>query len=479
MAALSNPSLPGDATSASPAAIGARLDRLPATRSIWTLVTVLAIGGWFEFYDLFFTAYVGPALVKNGIYATTTASFFGFAGLGAFVAASFAGLFVGTLVFSSLADRLGRKSVFTFSLLWYSIATLVMAAQSSAADINVWRFIAGIGIGVELVTIDAYASELVPSICAAAHSRYCTRSSSPPCRPGAFFAWWLVPLKPFGFDGWRWVVWIGALGAVIVWALRRGLPESPRWLAQQGRDDEAERVMARLERQVAAEYGRALPPPLAATPEPVRVKAAFSEIWVPPYRRRTLMLMVFNTFQSIGLLRLCRVGADPADRAGRDDHAQPALFLRDRDLEPDRPDRRPAGRRPDRAQDDDHAVRARHRVFGTLFAFQTSPALLMLLGVLITISSALLSVGYHAYQSELFPTRVRARAVGVVYSTSRISAMFSGFMIAFALRHFACSGIRTDRRGDGDCHGVDRVFRAEDQWARVGCDLSVGRCDTF
>jgi putative MFS transporter len=65
----------------------------------------------------------------------------------------------------------------------------------------------------------------------------------------------------------------------------------------------------------------------------------------------------------------------------------------------------------------------------------------MTLGVLITLSGTLLSVGYHAYQTELFPTRLRARAVGFVYSMSRLSAMFSGFMIAFALRHFQVPGV--------------------------------------
>jgi putative MFS transporter len=80
-------------------------------------------------------------------------------------------------------------------------------------------------------------------------------------------------------------------------------------------------------------------------------------------------------------------------------------------------------------------------VFGSLFAVQTSAVLLMVLGVAITLCGTLLSVGYHAYQAELFPTRVRARAVGFVYSISRLSAMFSGFMIAFALRHFDVTGV--------------------------------------
>src|SRR5579862_377033 len=143
--------------------INARLDRLPASRSVWLLVLMVSIGGWFEFYDLFMTAYIGTGLVRSGIYSVTTASFFGLTGLGAFVAASFAGLLVGTSLLTGLADRFGRKTIFTTSLLWYSLATLAMALQSSAHAINLWRFIAGVGVGVQLVVIDTYVSELVPA----------------------------------------------------------------------------------------------------------------------------------------------------------------------------------------------------------------------------------------------------------------------------------------------------------------------------
>ncbi len=80
-------------------AIRARLERLPATRYIWSLVLLLSLGGWFEYYDLFFTAYVGPGLVHSGLFTSTSAAFFGFNGLASFVAATFAGLLVGTLGF--------------------------------------------------------------------------------------------------------------------------------------------------------------------------------------------------------------------------------------------------------------------------------------------------------------------------------------------------------------------------------------------
>src|SRR6202790_4401723 len=129
------------------AAISARIDRLPATRYIWKLVLLLSLGGCFEYYDLFFTAYIGPGLVRSGLFSSTSASFFGFTGLASFVAATFAGLFIGTLVFGYTADRFGRRLIFTFSLLWYSAATVATAFQFTAAGILAWRIIAGIGIG--------------------------------------------------------------------------------------------------------------------------------------------------------------------------------------------------------------------------------------------------------------------------------------------------------------------------------------------
>ena len=80
-------------------------------------------------------------------------------------------------------------------------------------------------------------------------------------------------------------------------------------------------------------------------------------------------------------------------------------------------------------------------VFGLLFSTQSGAFSLILLGILITTSNNLLSYAYHAYQAELFPTRVRARAVGFVYSFSRISTAFNSYMIAFFLLHFGSTGV--------------------------------------
>jgi putative MFS transporter len=80
-------------------------------------------------------------------------------------------------------------------------------------------------------------------------------------------------------------------------------------------------------------------------------------------------------------------------------------------------------------------------VFGLLFAWQTGAVGVILCGVLITLCNNWLSFSFHAYQAELYPTRIRARAVGFVYSWSRFSAIFSGFIIAFFLDRYGTLGV--------------------------------------
>ena len=236
--------------------VAARLDRLPQSRTIRRMVVLLSLGGCFEFYDLFFTAYIAPALYASGIFTPTTRGFLGIQGFASFVASLFAGLFIGSLFLSRICDRFGRRAIFSYSLLWYSVATCIMALQYTAGAISLWRFIAGVGIGVELVTIDSYLSELVPKDvrgAAFAFQQFICFLAVP---IAALISWYLVPRHPWGLDGWRWVALIGASGAIFVWFIRRAMPESPRWLEQQGRHEEADRLMTQIENRVRAETGK-------------------------------------------------------------------------------------------------------------------------------------------------------------------------------------------------------------------------------
>ncbi|SDO18369.1 MFS transporter [Afipia sp. GAS231] len=421
-------------------AISQRLEALPASSYVWRLVILLSLGGCFEIYDLFFTGYIAPGLTRSGLLTTTTQAFFGFSGIGAFVAATFAGLFVGTFFLGFLADRFGRRAIFTYALLGYSAASVIMAFQSTSEGLLLWRFIAGIGIGVEIITIDAYITELVPSRMrgrAFAVNQSVMFIAVPIV---AFLSWWLVPLKPYGLDGWRWVVLIGVAGSMVIWVLRLFVPESPLWLARHGRTDEALKILAKLE----AAAGRATAPPKPAprmVPASAPVKVGFSDLFRPPYLPLVAMFMVFNFCQAFGFYGFANwvptllvekgitvtksleysfivafaypiaplLAASFADRLERKwiiCGACVAIIL-----------------------------------FGAAFSQLTAPALLILSGVLLTAANMTMSYAYHAYQTEVFPTAIRARASGIVYSMSRVSAMFSGFIVAHMLKVGGVGGV--------------------------------------
>jgi putative MFS transporter len=414
------------------------LEVLPATRGFWRRVTMLSLGGFFEFYDLFLAAYVAPGLVKSGILTTTTPGLFGSTGVASFVAAFFLGLFVGTAMFGFIADRFGRRVIFMGSLLWYAVASFVMAFQQDAFSLNIWRFICGIGIGVELVTIDTYIAELSPPQVRGRAFAFANIIQFAAIPVVAFLGWLLVPHSFFGMEGWRFVVMAGSAGALLAWVIRGQLPESPRWLAQHGRSQEAEAIVESWEVE-ARIAGAQLP-----EPQPCIVRegrGSFLEIWRKPYLGRTLMLIAFNLFQAAGYYGfaswvptlLIESGIEATKSLGYTfiiaiaAPIGPALGL----LFTDRIERKwvisgaalaiaTAGL----------AFTQAHGMFGVIAC-----------GVALTLANNILSFAYHGYQPELFPTRVRAQAVGFVYSFSRLSTMFSAFVIAALLKSLGPPGV--------------------------------------
>jgi len=423
------------------AAVLARLDRLPATRHVWRLVTLLSLGGMFEFYDLFMTAYVIPGLVKAGILAHVSVGIF--TGPALFVAATFTGLFIGTFVLGFVADKYGRRAIFTYSLLFYCTATLIMAFQDSGLSVCLWRLIAGIGLGVELVTIDTYVAELVPKRVRGRAFAYNQAIQFAVVPIVAFLAYMLVPIAPFGFDGWRWVVVIGSLGALFVWFLRRGVPESPRWLLQQGRVAEAEAITAAIEAKVRKDLrGERMPEPAPHAVERPEAMGRFAEIWQPPYRTRTFMLMVFQFFQTFGFYGFAAwVPTLIAQQVGINLGSSLLYSFIIAIANPFGP--LLAMSFADKYERKWQLVGAAIGVgvFGMLFSFQSTLPLLILCGVLITLCNNVLSNTFHGYQTELFPTRIRARAVGFTYSFSRISAVFASFIIGFFLNTAGTKGV--------------------------------------
>jgi MFS transporter, putative metabolite:H+ symporter len=422
------------------AELEARLDRIPATPYLWKLIALLALGGFFEFYELFMTAFVSPGLIRDGIFQTGPNGLFHLPDQAAFASVTFLGLFLGTITLPGLADRWGRRAAFRVFALCYAAATIVMAMQNSAIAIDAARLIDAIAIGAQLITLDTYASEIVPR-----HLRgrvfalaFAIIQTAVPIL--ALLGWLLVPHAPLHIQGWRWVMLIGGAGSFLVWLLCRYLPESPRWLVRHGDLEEAERVTSVFERHAEAYLGHPLPVPKVQTLKYLR-NASFAEILQPPYRSRTIMLTVFNFFQAIAfygfgnwLPALVSAQNHNAPRSAQVSFLITLAF--------------PIGPLVSSIVAEKYerkwqivAAAAGTAIFGMSFATHTSSLELTMLGILIILMNSLLGYCSHAYQSELFPTRMRARAVGFVYSWGRLSTAFTSLIIGFLFQRFGASGV--------------------------------------
>ena len=427
--------------------IAARIERLPLGKFHRRFIALVSLGGWFDFYDIYMMAYIGAALQQSRFLTLEQFS--------AVIAAGFLGMFTGTILFGMGSDRMGRRSAFVTMLLIYSLFTLAGAFAPSAAWLIVLRYFAGIGIGAELVVIDTYVSEMVPS---AARGRYVaiTQTTGFTAVPiAAILVRLLVPTH-FWIEGWRWVMIIGSLGSALAWYFRRRLPESPRWLESRGRHAEAEQVVAALESESltvpastatpgcapavrhsvplapSAHVGSVTQPAIAERASPAE-RASFAELWRPPYRRRTIMLIIFHTLQTIGYYGFANWAPTFLLRRGVSllhslDYTLlialvsplgPALAV----LTSDKLERKWTI----------VAMALLIAALGLGFAFWSLPALIVLSGALVTLCSNWFSALLHAYQSELFPTRMRATGVGFTYSWSRLSASCSSLLIGVVL----------------------------------------------
>jgi MFS family permease len=278
--------------------IPARMDRLPWSRWHWLVVFALGITWLLDGLEVTIVGAIATVLKDKQTLGLTGAQI-GMAG-GIYVA----GNVVGALGFGYLTDRLGRKRLFTWTLLLYLVATVATAFSWSPLAFFVFRFLTGAGIGGEYSAVNSATEELNPARVRGTVELAINGSWWLGTAIGALASVVLLNPKIFAVDvGWRVAFGMGAVLGVAVLALRRLLPESPRWLMTHGRVDEAEHVVEDVERQVAESTGGDLPEPgdERLTVQP-RDRTPMGEVFDVVFRqngRRTILglaLMIGQTF---------------------------------------------------------------------------------------------------------------------------------------------------------------------------------------
>ncbi|MCK7623173.1 MFS transporter [Streptomyces sp. RS10V-4] len=408
------------------ARVAARLDRLPPSRWHRRLTLVVGIGAFFDLYEIFLGGVLAAVLADRWALGPTDRSWV--------IAAGFLGMFAGAGVLSVLADRFGRRRMFLVNLGGYALFSLAAAAAPDLVGLVVLRFLAGLGLGAELVLVDTYLAEFLPR---AVRGRYLA---------GAYTLGFLgVPAaallgarlvagqQVLGVDGWRWLLVAGALGAAFLQLMRRRLPESPRWLAVRGRTAEADRIVTGIERRVAAETGTSLPS-VPETAEPPQRRVPLGELFRGEYRRRTVMWWIFQVLQTVGYYgfgSLAPVVLTAKGHTVTDSLLYAALSYCGY----------PVGSALsvpliDRIERRTLIIAAALGIAGCGLAFGLATATwaIVTFGALLTVCSNVFSNAFHVYQTELFPTGLRGSAIGIAYALSRLTSVVLPF-VALAVLH--------------------------------------------
>ncbi|MDQ1111617.1 putative MFS transporter [Microbacterium testaceum] len=236
-----------------------RLDRFPRWGLSAISVLTIGLGMLFVQYDVFNINVSFVQTCAQIIGGCTPATADQFIGLPIFL--SLVGYGIGALILGPMSDRFGRHRLLIIAMVITGLGSLFSTFAGDATSFSLSRLITGIGIGADLAIINVYVSEIAPR---RMRGRY-TSVLFFMAALGAALGIWLglfltTPLTPWpqGLPfalasdtftaGWRWVYAVGAILAAFSIVLRIALPESPRWLASRGRDDEAAVVVERMEK---------------------------------------------------------------------------------------------------------------------------------------------------------------------------------------------------------------------------------------
>ncbi|MEP9367379.1 MFS transporter [Xanthobacter sp. VNH20] len=404
---------------------GPRLDRLPISTFHYRIMWLIGIGMFFDGFDIYIAATVLGATLKSG--------FSTFSQNALFVSATFVGMMVGSFLTGFLGDRFGRRFTYQANLLLFGLASLAAAFAPNMEVLIGLRFLIGVGLGAENVVGYSTLTEFVP---ARSRGRWLGLMA-------VFVVTGLPVASLLGYliipeFGWRAMFVIGGLGGLVVWYLRKKLPESPRWLESVGRTEEAERLLKDIEAE--ASRGQPLPPPAAPAPAPARLGLA--ALFRPPLLSRMIVgcicLIVINTLlygfitwlptffikqglsiaTSFGYSLLMGLGAPIGSVIGA--------------LTADR-----WGRKPTIIASSALAV-----LFGLIYPNVSDPTLLPLIGFALTVPIyVLVALLFGIYIPELFPTEVRLRASGICNTFGRGATIVTPFIVVALFETHGISGV--------------------------------------
>jgi putative MFS transporter len=406
---------------------GARLDRLPISPFHYRIFWLVGAGMFFDGYDLYIAGGVIASVIQTKFAAPPQ--------IPQFVSLTFVGMTIGALITGFVGDKMGRRFTYQINLLIFGLASLAAAFAQDMNQLIVCRFVQGLGLGAEIVVGYSTLTEFVPPKTRGRWLSFMAFLVVAGFPATAILGYLIIP----NF-GWRPMFIIAGVGSLVVWYLRKNLPESPRWLESQGRDAEAEALMQSIEKEAAG--GVPLPPVVVPAAVP---QVAAMDMLKPPLLQRLLVgcwvLITINTLifgfviflpqfflrqgltitnslgytlvLSIASLVGCAVGAYTSDAIGRRWSIIGASIVT--------------------------------IVSGYIYArfdAGADPAIVLGVGfVLIVAIYVQTAILFGVYTPELFPTEIRLRANGICNTFGRGATVVSPFIVGALMTSYHLPGV--------------------------------------
>lgn len=390
--------------------IAARLDASPVTPLHWTILLVCALGLVFDVIE------AGLSNALSAVFSAPPYRVEPFA-LSLLLGAVFAGGAIGAPLLGAFADRHGRRAALCLALLGMSATSLLAAASPDVTSLTACRALSGFALGAYPPLVVAYLADVLPP---ASRGRMILLGGAIGFlgAPAVVFLMrWLTPLAPLGYEGWRWTLAIGAVGAALVGGAFRLLPESPRWLLSRGRLAEAEAACRRfMPADGVAPTTRSSDQPAGAQHE------GFWSATGRRYQRRAALvaaLYFLSPWATIGFPLLS--GAVLIEKGFR--VADSLLYVGISMFGPtlgtlaassgiDHLERRTAL----------VLAAAAMAAIGLAFAATGLPLPLMLLGLTFNLVGAIYVAALSIYDAELFPTAMRAAVSSTTWAVNRVAS---------------------------------------------------------
>jgi putative MFS transporter len=407
---------------------GARLDRLTLGPFHRRILILVGFGLFFDGFDNSMSSSILAALTKNH-WSTMVDN-------AHFISATFLGLAVGAFMTGMLGDRFGRRFVYQFNLIIFTVTCVLAAMATTMGWLILWRGLMGVGVGAEYVVGYSLVSEFVPP-----QRRGWALGLMAFITIAAAFVGNVLGIVIIPHLGWRPMFLICGLGAFGVWCMRSKVPESPRWLEKMGRNEAAEQVLRAIELESL--------PNGQPTQTPAPPRPSSQETWVPisvlfsrPVIRRTLLAIGINIVAFVGLYSFTYWIPTFFVKQGFSLNKSlllwttmsfgnvvgPAICI----LVSDR-----VGRR--------RALIAAGLCCGVAALIYTQqrtvPGLLALGFTTLSLMSLITSLGVGGYSPELFATEYRLRGNGIAQMSGRIGVMLSPYAVVALYHNYGISAV--------------------------------------